>query len=1478
MKVAPTPLDEIERLSRLKSYEILDTEQELKFDNITQAVAKLCGVKIALISLIDQDRQWFKSRYGLDAKETPRDISFCGHAIMGNDIFVVENAKKDERFCDNPLVLGGPQIAFYAGMPLITSDNYKIGTLCVIDAQTQKLSALQIEVLKTFAQNVVELFELHAKNKSLRLLGAQYLDVQNMVQAGSWELDVATGITQGSKQIYEIFGIPQGEHNLGDGISYYAPDERDKITQLINECITNHVPFADVFEFFDAKGRRKWVRSMGRPQLNQENKVTKVIGTFQDVTAQVEKEKMVSLVLENISEGYFDWNLKTNEEFISPQFWHLLGYDPKTKAHHPDEWRKILHPDDIPLIKKAHELHFSSQGKIPYDIEVRMQHFGGHYLWLRVSGKVIEWDQAGSPMRMVGSGREIQKEKELIEKISETNKYLDLAVEGANFGIWDWDLRDNRVKFSPRWAELRGAKIEELKMDLGDWESRVHPDDLKDAYEAINLYLSGKTIYYEHLHRVKHKNGRWIYILGRGRFSSWDDAGKPTRFTGTDMDITELMTNKLKMDLFFQKAPYGIAYCDMSGKFLEVNDEFTKITGYNRDELNTLSYWELTPAVYKEQEAIQIQQLTEKGSYGPYRKEYIKKSGELVPVKLSGFVIEDHTGEKGIWSVVENTSAKVKLEHERDELMAEYQKANEKLQAIFDFSPVVVYECAINDNWTMSFLNPYISQISGYTEDELVHDCKIDFGSLIHKDDRENVSKAVMEAVSTEESFNIYYRILHKDGSVRWIWDRGAKVPKTQSLIGVLIDVTEEKLSEDKLLKLSNELNQFFSLSLNYLCIARPDGYFNKINSTWLNLGYSEAELTSRPFIDYVHPNDLADTLAQLTKVSKGNTTIGFENRYLKKNGEYLQLEWASALDPHSGLIYAAATDVTERKKREDITQILSDVRLHFIESASSKKDFFGYLLEKIISLTSSEYGFIGEILDNGNGKGKYLKTYALTDISWSEETRKFFEAHNAEGLEFKNLDTLFGEVIKTGELLIANDAPHHPKASGIPQGHPPLDTFMGVPIRYNGVMFAMIGVANNKAGYKKADYNFLVPFFELVGEMIQNLKLNDELEKQRQLSLHNAKLASIGELAAGVGHEINNPLAIILGQIEVLKMRLEDKNILEESLLSHFSKMTKGVDRISNIVKGLKTFARMDKDLSEVFNLKDLIVETIGMMIEIYRNDGITFHNNLEEEIYVTGISGRIQQVIVNLLNNARDAMLTSPSKTITLNASFVKNTVMLRITDSGSGIDKSLRAKIFEPFFTTKDVNKGTGIGLSLALSIIRDHQGNLEIEKTSESGTTFLITLPSTQRPINIAPPSTLSTTKSASSPIPHLGTVLVVDDETDIRELLVYFLSRYDLKILSAANGAEALKIYGENKNDINLIISDMKMPQLTGEELAQELRHKHHYKGGFFLITGGVNFPNDKKPDEINGIISKPFSTHQFTEILQLWCPAFSLKK
>jgi GAF domain-containing protein len=177
MNPPPVPASEARRLKVLWQYEVLDTVPEELFDDLTELASEICEAPIALISLVDESRQWFKAKVGVTLNETSRDISFCAHAILQSDLFIVPDATQDERFKNNPLVTEEPRIRFYAGAPLITPDGHALGTLCILDKQPRELADSQKKALRVLARLVVTQLELrrHAKELARAREDTQFL-------------------------------------------------------------------------------------------------------------------------------------------------------------------------------------------------------------------------------------------------------------------------------------------------------------------------------------------------------------------------------------------------------------------------------------------------------------------------------------------------------------------------------------------------------------------------------------------------------------------------------------------------------------------------------------------------------------------------------------------------------------------------------------------------------------------------------------------------------------------------------------------------------------------------------------------------------------------------------------------------------------------------------------------------------------------------------------------------------------------------------------------------------------------------------------------------------------------------------------------------------------------------------------------------------------------------------------------------------
>lgn len=238
MQAPPLPVNEAERLQALKVLDILDSQPEARFDRITRIAQHLFDVPIALISLVDVERQWFKSRQGLQATETPRSVSFCGHAILQDDIFYIPDAQSDPRFADNPLVTGPPNVRAYAGAPLRVKADIRIGTLCIIDTQPRTFSTQNLVDLRNLAdwvQSELNMIKLSEATTLIRAHEAHLKTVLSSVPDCILTLDEQARICSSNDQIHAMFGLT-GQQVLGAKLERLLPEfSAEHFTQFVDQ-------------------------------------------------------------------------------------------------------------------------------------------------------------------------------------------------------------------------------------------------------------------------------------------------------------------------------------------------------------------------------------------------------------------------------------------------------------------------------------------------------------------------------------------------------------------------------------------------------------------------------------------------------------------------------------------------------------------------------------------------------------------------------------------------------------------------------------------------------------------------------------------------------------------------------------------------------------------------------------------------------------------------------------------------------------------------------------------------------------------------------------------------------------------------------------------------------------------------------------------------------------------------------------------
>jgi signal transduction histidine kinase/ActR/RegA family two-component response regulator len=370
------------------------------------------------------------------------------------------------------------------------------------------------------------------------------------------------------------------------------------------------------------------------------------------------------------------------------------------------------------------------------------------------------------------------------------------------------------------------------------------------------------------------------------------------------------------------------------------------------------------------------------------------------------------------------------------------------------------------------------------------------------------------------------------------------------------------------------------------------------------------------------------------------------------------------------------------------------------------------------------------------------------------------------------------------------------------------------------------------------------------------------KLEEAPAILIQSEKLSAIGQLISGVAHELNNPLAAVIG-FSQLSLGTE----ANPKTISYLKKICSEADRCAKIVNNLLTFSRKSKAEKQPVGINGIIERTLDLMSYQFQVNNVKIIKDLDAELPKTlGDFHQLQQVFLNIVNNAFQAMQEkSKEGSLTVRTKRIKDMILIEFTDTGPGIPKENLIKIFDPFFTTKEIGKGTGLGLSVSYGIIKEHGGSIYALSEPGKGATFVIELPIVEAclPVEVEGDTQKKITPSFKADI------LVIDDEANILELLYYFLSEKGYKVDTANSGQEALRKLRVETYD--LIICDLKMPDFNGQQLYEEIRKtRPELLSKIVFFTGDTASPQTESFLKRTGnkIIPKPFDLDWLLSFIQ----------
>lgn len=938
--------------------------------------------------------------------------------------------------------------------------------------------------------------------------------------------------------------------------------------------------------------------------------------------------------------------------------------------------------------------------------------------------------------------QEILRWKRVQDSSRENDARLKEVQQLAQIGLWEWRPRSGEVFWSDETCRILGFSTDTVP-SLDTLFQVIHPDDLSFVKSSINECLDRKNSYNIDLRIIRPDRCERI-VNSRGRVE-YDKSGRPARMSGTVLDITDrknaeeaLRRSEGKYHDFFENANDAIFLVDARQNYVDVNKKGLELLGYSHAEIVTMSIFDMIPEDQRLRSKEEFAKLRRGGTYEKFRGRVKTRDGRWLDIEVSSSAIME--GEKfiGSWDILRDITEQAGAERALRESEARLKEA-QRIARMGDWG----WDVKTNRvEWSEELYRIY-----GYAPSEIQPDYELVIKTM-HPGSRDKFLDAIAAALEGKRPFEMDYSFFRKDGSVAVLHTIGKVVydenGEPARMVGTVQDITDQKKAEETLRESEEKFRSIFD--------AANDGILITENSTrriveankamCAMLGYTREEMKGLRIED-IHPEkDIAGVLEEFEKQLRGEKTMTPDIPIRRKDDSvfYADISTTTLLLGGRHCSIGIFHDISERKSAE--------------EAYKNSEKFIRSILDTV------DEGFI--VVDRDFRILIANREYCSQAGAASKDVigRHCYEiSHGVNGpCHERGEECAVRYVFETGEPYTALH-----KHVGGDEGFLYVET-KAFPIRdASGSVTSVIETVNN----------------------ITEKHLLEEVRLKTQ------KLEAIGTLAGGIAHDFNNLLQGVFGYISMARKNHD----LNERTLNMLDQAEQALHLCVNLTKQLLTFSKGGLPVKKLLSIGEVVESAVKFALS---GSSVDYRILLDEDLrMVEADEGQIGQAIQNIVLNAGQAMPSGGTILVTGRSVSLPRKgehqlleegayVEISVQDSGVGIPEKHLTKIFDPYFTTRQ--KGSGLGLATAYSIVKNHGGMINVVSEVDRGSTFSIYLPAVPGERQGRPEL------SAADGVERKGKVLVMDDEKLVRNIAGEMILAAGHEVEFARHGEEAIAKY------------------------------------------------------------------------------------